>query len=72
MVDFCTCLQSEILAGLSILKISIVIATIIILVISLFVIYFMGNKITQPIITLTDYAKNISTGDFTKDIPKNY
>lgn len=62
--------QSEILAGLSVMQISIIIATIIILIISLFGIYFMGNKITQPIITLTDYAKDIATGDFTKDIPK--
>lgn len=65
-----TTLESEALAGLNSLKVSIFIATTIVLILGIVVTYIIGNSIANPIKKATELAETISNGDFTKEIPK--
>ncbi|TCO75204.1 methyl-accepting chemotaxis protein [Marinisporobacter balticus] len=65
-----TTLESEVLAGLNSLKLSILIATTVSLIFGIVLTYIIGNSITNPIKKATELAEIISNGDFTKDIPQ--
>ncbi|QXM05589.1 methyl-accepting chemotaxis protein [Crassaminicella indica] len=65
-----TALKSEIFNELQQLKTYIFIVTCVMLMIALILTYFIGNSIANPIAQATKQAEILSSGDFTKDIPK--
>ncbi|MCT4620034.1 MAG: methyl-accepting chemotaxis protein [Marinisporobacter sp.] len=65
-----TASRSEVLKEIQALKTYMMIATVIILIIGFILTYVIGNSITKPISQATEQAEIISSGDFTKEIPK--
>lgn len=60
--------EEEVLAALPILQRSIALTTIIILLISIFLCYIIGNSIVKPIISSIAHAKKIAGLDITEDV----
>ena len=63
--------EGEILAEVSVLQRSILTNTAIILLISIVVVYLIGNSITNPIIQAVTHANNLANLDLTNNIPEN-
>ena len=61
--------KSEVVAGLSALRISMFTAALIFLLISAIASYFIARLIANPIILITGHLKKIAGGDFTQKVP---
>ena len=60
--------KDELLSGLDIMRRATSIITLIALLLVVMSIYFIGDRITKPIIMLTIYADELARGNFSKDI----
>ena len=69
---FITSSRSEVLNEIPALAYFIIIAFVIILIISIAVIFFIGNSITRPIIETANISKRLADLDITEDIPETY
>ena len=63
--------QDEVLAAVPALMRNIIIDSGIILILSIIIVYFIGNSIAKPIILTVDHAQNLSNLDLTHDVPEN-
>ncbi|MBS4534104.1 methyl-accepting chemotaxis protein [Clostridium sp. D2Q-14] len=64
--------QEEVLEAIPGLQRSIMIATIIILIVSIFIVYIIGSSMTKPIIKTVDYSEKIAKLDITQDVDEKY
>lgn len=64
--------KGEVLSELPQLYSKILVGILIILVISLLVIYFIGQSLAKPLTDLSKHSQKISNLDLTEDIPKKY
>ncbi|WP_304944099.1 methyl-accepting chemotaxis protein [Vallitalea guaymasensis] len=67
-----TALESEMLSGLSSLKVTLTIISVIILVIVSLLILRIGHMIATPIIKASEHAELIAKGNLTQNIPKRF
>ncbi|MPW27297.1 HAMP domain-containing protein [Alkalibaculum sp. M08DMB] len=63
--------QDEVLSAIPTLQKTTMILIGLILIISIFLTYFVGNLITKPIVKVIDIAKKISNLDITQDVPES-
>jgi methyl-accepting chemotaxis protein len=59
----------EVLNELGSMKSSIMVTSLMILLVSIVMVYFIGNYLTKPLVTMKEYANHMANSDFTKDIP---
>ena len=60
--------EDEVLAGLNRMRNLIIIFSSIILILALIFVYYFSNKITKPIIEVSNYAKKIADGDLSQKV----
>jgi methyl-accepting chemotaxis protein len=63
--------QDEVLAGVSNIKNILSAATVIVLLLGFLITLFISRSITGPINKCTEFAVNMSTGDFSANVPEN-
>lgn len=61
--------KSEVLSQLNVLKISILAASLVIVLVGLLLVYLVSRLITTGISKISSHLQAISKGDFTKDVP---
>ncbi len=63
--------ESEVLASIPVLQNKIMLITAIILVVSIFITYYLGATITNPIINIIKHSGKIAELDISQDVPEN-
>ncbi|HZK83339.1 MAG TPA: methyl-accepting chemotaxis protein [Desulfosporosinus sp.] len=64
--------SDEVMGGVQTMRSSVLIASAILLLLGLGVMYFVAGLIATPISSATEHLRVISTGDFTRETPKKY
>ncbi len=64
--------QSEVLAGLDSLKVTVIIVSLIFLALSVIAGYFIASYLSKPIKLAAGHLDVMSSGDFTKPVPEKY
>ncbi len=62
--------EDDILAGINALRVSVMSATLVILVIGIIITYLIGNSIAKPLRASAEIADRIAQGDLTQQIPE--
>jgi methyl-accepting chemotaxis protein len=62
--------EDEVLVGLNQLQISMLIATVLILMIGMVIVYIIGKGISNPILQATNYTAVLANGDFSQEVPE--
>ncbi|WP_280770657.1 methyl-accepting chemotaxis protein [Salipaludibacillus daqingensis] len=61
--------EEEVLSAIPPLQIKVMIVTLVILVLSIVLTFFIGSSITNPLITITKHSNKMSNLDITEDVP---
>ena len=64
--------RAEVFAGLKTMGMSILVASILFLLLGLGLGYLIARLFANPIVLASEHLRNISTGDFTREIPKEF
>ena len=62
--------ETEVLSAIPSLQLRVAITTLLILIVSMIVTYYLGNSITKPIIKVVKHSEKIAALDITTDVPE--